>query len=141
MYRKYQLSHKEAQAMIQAMQEDLEHDGQTASIAITDAHGELLAFLRMDGCKLPPINIAINKAFTAAREGKESKEIGEAALTYGFPITNYGDLRYTGWPGGTPIVFEGEIIGAIGISGTSSDAEVNLGQMAAQLISTIHKRG
>ena len=48
-----------------------------------------------DGCPLPSINNAIHKAYTAARERRPSAAIGRAAREEGFPLTNFGDLRYT----------------------------------------------
>lgn len=134
MYSSYNLSHQEAQKMITAIQVRLEKENKAASIAVTDSHGELIAFLRMDGCHLPPLYVAINKAFTAARECKESREVGEASRNDGFPMTNYGDLRYTGWAGGFPIIHEGSVIGAIGISGLTEKEEAELGRMAVSLI-------
>lgn len=62
------LSHQDAARIVGVIQQALEQRGLGAAIAVVDPHGELLAFLRTDGCKLPSINIAINKAFTAARE-------------------------------------------------------------------------
>ena len=67
MDQRYQLSHADALRIINAIQVGLEKENKGAAIAVTDEHGELIAFLRTDGCRLPSINIAINKAFTAAR--------------------------------------------------------------------------
>lgn len=130
MYQSYHLSHQEAQKMIVSIQSKLEAQGKAAAVAVTDSHGELIAFLRMDGCHLPPLYVAINKAFTAARECKESGEVGAASRTYGFPMTNFGDLRYTGWAGGFPIMHEGKVVGAIGISGLDEQEEAALGRLA-----------
>jgi len=134
MYQSYNLSHKEAQLMIGAIQAKLEKENKAAAVAVTDSHGELIAFLRMDGCHLPPLYVAINKAFTAARECKESGAVGEASRTAGFPMTNFGDLRYTGWSGGFPIEHEGHVIGAIGVSGLDEEQEASLGRLALDLI-------
>ena len=130
MYQTMNLSHAEAQAMIDAIQKKLEAEHKAAAIAVTDSHGELIAFLRMDGCHLPPLQIAINKAFTAARERNESGAIGQESRTRPFPMTNYGDLRYTGWAGGFPILHEGKVVGAIGISGLDEAQETVLAKMA-----------
>ena len=107
MYQRYHLSHLDALKVVSAIQAELEKQGKGAAIAVTDTQGELLAFLRIDGCKLPSIVIAINKAFTAAREQKESKIIGDSSRKNEFPMTNYGDLRYNAWGGGVPIVYQG----------------------------------
>jgi glc operon protein GlcG len=134
MYQSYNVSHKEAQTLIGAIQSKLEKEDKAAAVAVTDSHGELVAFLRMDGCHLPPLYVAINKAYKAARECKESGEVGIASRTAPFPMTNYGDLRYTGWAGGFPIVHEGQVIGAIGVSGLDDEQEAELGRMALALI-------
>jgi len=140
MYQTMNLSHAEAQEMIAAIQKKVEAEHKAASIAVTDSHGELIAFLRMDGCHLPPLTIAINKAFTAARERRESGEVGQSSRTYPFPMTNYGDLRYTGWAGGFPVMHEGKVVGAIGISGLDEEQESQYGRMAVELITGKQRR-
>jgi glc operon protein GlcG len=134
MYQTMNLSHADAQEMIAAVQKKVEAEHKAASIAVTDSHGELIAFVRMDGCHLPPLTVAINKAFTAARERQESGAVGQASRTRPFPMTNYGDLRYVGWAGGYPILHEGKVVGAIGISGLDEEEEAQLGHMAVDLM-------
>ena len=127
MYKTMNLSHAEAQDVIDAIRRRLEAYRKAACVAVTDSHGELIAFLRMDGCHLPPVQIAINKAFTAARERRPSGAVGESSHTVPFPMTNFGDLRYTGWAGGLPVLVEGQVVGAIGISGLDEKTEAELG--------------
>jgi glc operon protein GlcG len=134
LYQGYHLSHQDALKIVAAIQAELEKRGKSAAIAVTDAHGELLAFLRIDGCKLPSIAIAINKAYTAAREQKESKIIGDSSRENGFPMTNYGDLRYNAWGGGVPLVFHGQTVGAVGVSGLSETEDMELAQIGVHLI-------
>ena len=134
MHQKYRLSHKDAQEIITIIQAHLEQAGQGAAVAVVDAHGELISFLRTDGCPYPSVNNAIHKAFTAARERTTSKSIGEAAQAEGFPITNFGDLRYTGWGGGIPILHEGHVVGAVGVSGLPELVDIELATMGAGLI-------
>jgi glc operon protein GlcG len=134
MYQTMNLSHGEAQAMIAAIQKKLEAEKKAAAIAVTDSHGELIAFLRMDGCHLPPLYVAINKAFTAAREGKPSGEVGAASRSVPFPMTNYGDPRYTGWAGGFPVLHQGKVVGAIGVSGLDEEQEAALARLAMDVV-------
>ncbi|MCW1969385.1 MAG: heme-binding protein [Anaerolineae bacterium] len=134
MYQIYQLSHRDAQRIIAAIQAELEREGKGAAIAVADAHGELLAFLRTDGCKLPSLTIAINKAFTAAREQKPSRDIGESSRNKQWPMTNFGDLRYTAWGGGVPIIYNGQVVGAVGVSGLPEEEDIALARMGAALL-------
>lgn len=117
MLQRYQLSHRDAQAIMAPIQAALERDSKGAAVAVVDSQGELLAFLRTDGCRLPSIAIAINKAYTAAREQKPSEDVGNASRDEGFPMTNFGELRYVSWGGGVPVVYKGQIVGAVGVSG------------------------
>jgi glc operon protein GlcG len=135
MYQTDNLSHTDALKLIAAIQAELEKEQKGAAIAVADAHGELLAFLRTDGCPLASINIAINKAFTAARERKESAAVGQASREAPFPMTNFGDLRYIGWGGGVPITHNGKVIGAVAISGLPEAEDMVLARMAASLFS------
>jgi len=102
--------------------------------AVTDAHGELIAFARMDGAPLSSINVAANKAYTAARERKPTKDIGEKVRhpDKGHDIAYYGDPRFVGWGGGIPIVREECVIGAVGVSGLSSREDIELATKAVE---------
>jgi glc operon protein GlcG len=129
------LSHTEAMDMVRAVQEALEEKGKGAAVAVVDGHGELLAMLRTDGCRLSCIDVAINKAYTAAREQGPSKALGEAAKREGFPVTNFGALRYVTWGGGIPVVAgTGEVVGAVGVSGLTEAEDTALAEMAAALV-------
>jgi glc operon protein GlcG len=130
------LSHADAARIIAVIQRELEKNGQGAAIAVTDAHGELIAFLRTDGCKLPSITIAINKAFTAARERRPTAAIGAESREAPFPMSNFGDLRYTAWGGGLPIVVQGEVVGAVGVSGLSEEEDIALAQLGVNLFAS-----
>lgn len=137
MYQTYQISHHEALQIVAAIQAELERTNRAAAIAVADAHGELIAFLRLDGCKLPSLTIAINKAFTAAREGKESKEVGQSSREQGFPMTNFGDLRYTAWGGGVPLTYQGKVIGAVGVSGVPEAEDMALAKLGVEVFEQI----
>ena len=126
----------EARGLIALVADKLDASGQGAAVAVVDPHGELVAFLRTDGCGLASINIAMNKAFTAARERVESRVLGERSRTEGFPITNFGDPRYVGWGGGVPIIVAGDVIGAVGVSGLPEADDIELARWAAASLAT-----
>jgi glc operon protein GlcG len=133
MYQTWNLSHSDAQAMIDLVRTTAERAGKAVCVAVADSHGELIAFLRMDGCQLPSVDISMNKAFTAARERQESGDLGLHMKETGYPMTNYGSLRYVGWGGGLPVLQDGKVIGAIGVSGLSSEEDVELARAAVKL--------
>lgn len=134
MYQTNNLSHTDAQKIIAAIQSELDKENKGAAVAVVDAHGELIAFLRTDGCRLSSIYIAINKAYTAVREQKESKAVGQASREEDFPMTNFGELRYVTWGGGVPIRYQGQVIGAVGVSGLPEEEDMVLARMGAGLV-------
>ena len=95
-------------------------------VAVADSHGELIAFARMDGAPFSSIRIAANKAYTAARERKTTKEIGEKVRhpEKGHDIAYYGDSRFVGWGGGIPLWKDGVVAGAV-VTGAALSGEGN----------------
>ena len=128
------ITHRDAQRVLTAAQTELERLDLSAAVAVVDSHGELVAFVRTDGCPLPSIANAINKAYTAAHERRPSREIGDASRRDQFPITNFGDLRYTGWGGGVPLVIGGDVVGAVGISGLPEVDDMRLAADVAAIL-------
>ena len=129
-----EIGHTAARRAVAVIAERLIEQDAGAAVAVVDPHGELVAFLRTDGCPLASITNAIHKAYTAAREGIESQELGRRSRDEGFPITNFGDLRYTGWGGGVPIVLGGEVIGAVGVSGLPESEDIELARLGVARI-------
>ena len=127
-----EIGYSEARGLVEAVADRLEEEGRGAAVAVVDAHGELVALLRTDGCPLPSIKIATQKAFTAARERQESRALGDAARKEDFPLTNFGEIGYVGWGGGVPIEIDGEVIGAIGISGLPETEDMKLARWAVE---------
>lgn len=99
--------------------------GVDMDIAVTDSAGLLVAFHRMDGAKLTSIDVAINKAFTAAGTRKGTHEYAEVAgaggAAFGIHASNQG--RFTIFGGGVPIMVEGQCIGAVGCSSGSAEQD------------------
>jgi uncharacterized protein GlcG (DUF336 family) len=107
-----------------------EEIGVPQCVAVTDAAGRLLAFVRMDGAKFLSIRTSIRKAMTAASSRQPSGSMDhEHAVKLAF--TTGG--RLTSLKAGLPIVIEDELVGAIGVSsGTGEeDLEVALAGIAA----------
>lgn len=130
------IDYSEARHIIELIVEQALHRNKAAVAAVADPHGELIAFARMDGAPISSIRIAMNKAWTAARERKPTEEIGVKVRhpEKGHDIAYYGDSRFVGWGGGLPIWKDGEVVGAIGVSGLSSTEDVELATLGLQCI-------
>ena len=94
-------------------------------IAVVDDGGNLLAFYRMDKAKITSIDIAINKAFTAAGARKATHEYAEIAgaggPAFGIHVSNRG--RFMIFGGGLPIFVDGHIVGGVGCSSGSVEED------------------
>jgi glc operon protein GlcG len=130
------IDYAEAQKIVDLIVEKADHLQKSLVVAVSDSHGELIAFARMDGAPISSIRIAANKAWTAARERKTTKEIGEKVRhpEKGHDIAYYGDPRFVGWGGGIPIWKDGMVAGAVGVSGLSSREDVELATLAVEQV-------
>ncbi len=108
---------------------------QNIAVAITDNHGELLTFARMDGTAFHAGILAQNKAYTAARDRQTTANLGKWAKETGKDMGYWTDARFTGIQGGIPIIENGIVIGAIGISGLSEEEDHALAQAAITSLS------
>ena len=99
-------------------------------VAIAGPEGELIGFLRMDGANAASGKIAQNKAYTAGRDGKVTREMGQYMREKNTPPAFWGDLRITGFGGGVPILENGKVIGGIGISGLSQEEDERVAREA-----------
>lgn len=130
------IDYAESQRIVQAIAAKAQEQKKSAVIAVADAHGELLAFARMDGAPFSSIRIAINKAWTAARERKATKDIGDRARDpiKGFDIAYFGDPQFVGWGGGVPVWRNGEVVGSVAVSGLPQAEDIELATFGAGLV-------
>ena len=105
-----------------------EEKGRPISVAIVDAHGDLVAFGRMEGAPKRTATIAVNKAFTAVYMGRDTDEFNKMLSDAGMQAAWYGDARVTGLPGGSLIKDGDQIIGAVGVSGLLPAEDVEIAE-------------
>jgi glc operon protein GlcG len=121
-----------AQTILQAARESAQQRNAPSAIAVVDPAGDLLAFQRMDGVRPASVNLAIEKARTAARLRRPTAEI-EDSINQGrtaFVTANIAALR-----GGVPIRVSGEVVGAIGVAGLSKETDTEIANTAAAALS------
>jgi glc operon protein GlcG len=103
------------------------------NIAVVDAHGELVAFLRMDGAQIASIGISQGKARTAARFRRETR-VFYNQYESGHPYVATLDPTLVASPGGFPLIEGGKLIGAIGCSGGTGDQDAATCKAGADLV-------
>ncbi len=128
MQQKYILDEQAIDMMLTTARQEAKKQQWAVSISIVDDGGHALGFVRMDGAAPMSAVIAQEKAKTAALARKET-------LAYETMI-NQGRTAFLSAPlqglleGGLPIVMNGQCIGAVGVSGLSSDLDAKLAQLA-----------
>jgi glc operon protein GlcG len=106
--------------------------GWNVSIAVVDPAGDLIAFARMDAAAAASTGIAPAKARTAARMRRTTGSL-DSTLTAGrLPILGLEGI--TPVEGGVPILVNGELVGAVGVSGATSVQDAQLARAAAAVI-------
>jgi len=134
--KKHTISSELAQKMVNAAVAKASELGVSENVAILDDGGNLKAFSRMDGAPIPTIEIAQNKAYTALF-GVSTQDFfsfiqGDPSLLAGLPTL----ARVAAWGGGFPIKVDGEIVGAIGLSGAPTvQNDVDCARAALALVS------
>jgi len=113
------------------------------NIAIVDASTYLLHFERMPGAKLTSVDIAINKAFTAAGHKVPTHTYKEAVwpggAAYGINNSNGGRFMVIG--GGIPIKIYDEVVGAVGCSTGTPTQDQEVAQAGVDAVMELVKKG
>ncbi len=125
----------QAHEILQAAVGKAKELGTAMNIAVIDSGANLKAFYRMDNAWLGSIDIAIKKAKTARFFDMPTGEIGKLSQPGGslFNIEHSNGGLIT-FPGGLPLVANGEIIGAIGVSGSSVENDHAVAEAGASKI-------
>ncbi len=94
-----------------------------AAIAVVDDGGNLLALERLDGTFAAGAQISTGKARTAALFKRDTTAFEEIIKNGRTAMTALPDSLFTPLQGGVPIVVDGQIVGAVGVSGAASAAQ------------------
>jgi uncharacterized protein GlcG (DUF336 family) len=104
-----------ARQVAQAAEAEARRNGYAMAIAIAEPTGALVYFLKMDDTQYGSIKIALAKAETAAQFRRPTRMFTDAlAAGHAFFLTFSG---ISAAPGGLPLIADGKLIGAIGVSG------------------------
>jgi glc operon protein GlcG len=126
------LSQTEVQQIIKAARAEAQANQWAVTIVVVDDGGHPLALERLDGCAPGSAYIATEKARTSALGRRESKSYED--------MVNAGRYAFLSAPlltsleGGVPIVFDGQVIGAVGVSGVKPGQDAQVAKAGAQCL-------
>lgn len=135
MKHKYVLTLDDSKQIVAAAEAEAIRNNWTVAIAILDDGGHLILFHRLDGTQFGSCEIAILKARTAISLKRPSKAVQDAVAG-----GKTGMLSIPGvipLEGGLPLIFGGEYVGAIGVSGMASDQDGIVAKAGADFLANI----
>ena len=91
------------------------------AVAVVDTHGALLYFERMENTQYASNDIAIGKARAAATYQRPTRAFVDAIAKAGPAVLSLGAIYAS--PGGVPLMADGKVIGAVGVSGVTGDQD------------------
>ncbi|WP_339226605.1 heme-binding protein [Oceanobacillus sp. FSL K6-2867] len=128
-----------AKKLIEGAEQEATNMGVAMVISVVDEGGNLTAVHRMDDAWLASVDIAQNKAWTSVALKMPTSDLAEAAVPnaelYGVNTTNNGRIVLFG--GGIPLVENDQIIGGVGVSGSSVDHDVQVAEAAVDVFENI----
>jgi uncharacterized protein GlcG (DUF336 family) len=134
----HRLTLEDALVILKAAEAEAERIGVKETICIADEGAHPIALHRMTGARLTGVDIAIAKAFTAAGHQRATHLFNEPpngpALpgNEAFGISHMLPGKFAIFVGGFPIVHEGQIVGAVGVSGGNGEQDKAVGAAALQ---------
>jgi uncharacterized protein GlcG (DUF336 family) len=116
---------KDAKRIIEAAEKKATEIGQPMNIAVADGGGNIVAHVRMDKAWLGSIDISQKKAFTSRAFDISTKDLATHSQSggqfFGIHASNNGKIMI--FAGGIPLKKNGEVVGAIGVSGGSGEQD------------------
>jgi len=126
----------DAKLMLSASEAKAAEFGIAYNIAVVDAGGHLIAFVRQDDALIGSIDLAIKKAVTSRLFDKKTDYLAELAQPgaplFGIDQSNDGNVVIFG--GGLPVVRDGQLIGAVGASAGSVEQDIAVAQAAVSVM-------
>lgn len=123
-----------AKKLIDASEKEAANLGVAMVISIVDDGGNLVAVHRMDDAWLASIDIAQNKAWTSVALKMPTAGLAEATVPnaelYGINTTNNGRIVVFG--GGIPLMKDGKVVGAAGVSGSTVEHDIKVAEAAVK---------
>jgi uncharacterized protein GlcG (DUF336 family) len=130
------LTISQTEPMIQAAKAKALELGANVSIAVVDGRGDLLVMLRLDNARWYTADVCRGKAFASATWGRPSEDLQERADHPVFrSVSMMQGGRIIPAKGALPISQDGQVVGAIGVSGGAPEQDVEIAQAGLDTLS------
>jgi glc operon protein GlcG len=126
------LSQTEVSQILAAARTEAQKNQWAVTIVVVDDGGHPLALERLDGCAPIGAYIASEKARTSALGRRESK--GYEEMVNGGRYAFLSAPLLTSLEGGVPIIVDGQVIGAVGVSGVKAEQDAQVAKAGAQCL-------
>jgi uncharacterized protein GlcG (DUF336 family) len=113
----------QARKAIAAGQAEARKNSWPVAIAVVDNAGHLVAFEKMDNTQTASVEVAQDKAVSAAIYRRSTKVVQDGLAAGGAGLRLLGLRGMSPVEGGLPLVIDGKIVGGIGVSGVNSDQD------------------
>jgi len=123
---------EDAKKAMAAAEAEARKNNWNVAIAILDAGGNLILFQKIDDTQLGSINVAIGKAKTAVNFKRPTKALEE--MIAGGRQVFLAVEGITPLQGGLPVMVDGKLIGAVGVSGVMSSQDEQVAQAAVNVL-------
>lgn len=132
MQHKAVLSQHEVSQILAAARGEAQRNGWAVAIAVVDDGGHPLALERLDGCAPIGAYIATEKARTSALGRRESK--GYEDMVNGGRTAFLSAPLLTALEGGVPLLVDGQVVGAVGVSGVKADQDAQVARAGVAVL-------
>lgn len=135
MYDEAVLGLTEVRKAMQAMLDEvMKEPDRPVAIAVVDAHGRLVEFVRMDRCRLLPQQLAYKKAYTSAIMRSDTADVAERFKSTGRSVSDFGDPNMIVLQGGVVVLRPGDeaFLGAIGVSGLMAEEDETVARIGVR---------
>ena len=126
------LSQTEVGQILTAARAEAQANQWAVTIVVVDDGGHPLALERLDGCAPGSAYIATEKARTSALGRRESKSYED--MVNGGRYAFLSAPLLTSLEGGVPIIVDGQVIGAVGVSGVKAEQDAQVAKAGAQCV-------
>lgn len=114
---------EQAKVVLAAAEAEAAKQNFTVAIAVVDTAGNLVAYVKRDNTQIASVNVSQGKAYTAVGFKRPTKALQDTLAAGGVGLRTLTLEGVVAAEGGVPLVKDGRIVGAIGVSGMSSEQD------------------